>query len=153
MDGQFSRIASELVDAKKVDIVNHFNDAIKGCPFDDAHVVVRGSLFDYTSAQKDAVTKAFWDQCRPALTATLREDVINEINKKSVVSTWNGLIEKVNAGNKLIADARKAPVEAPAKLDIGQYIVEQIIELLMKLMRKREAEVRQDPKGSANGAV
>ena len=157
IDAPFEAVGKDIFNAKKNEIIKCYCDIIDGekCKIAEPQNAVRGAdpwgEAEYKACQADLCVRTMQKQCTETMQVEMHKVVQEEINKHTVTSVWDTLIKTYNSCilelNK-IADQYeilKGLERDPIKLDIGTYIVNQVIIEFYILMMQQEVEIRKEP--------
>lgn len=136
-----------FLQTKKDDIVAVYNKVITQCIFEGPGILCRGA--ENQPPESDKVTKAF----NVASAKMLKDELTEAMNKEdylkqsTVVKAWVFLIEQYNSVNEKLRKSEKLAklVGEPIKLDISEYIIDQVVSQLQITMGEREQIVRNSP--------
>jgi len=157
IDDPFKAVGNDIFDAKKTELITGYCEIIEDdrIRINDAVQFVRGQApygpTEYANCQSDKCVRLMQKQVTAEMQKKLHTIVQGEIDKHIVTKVWDKLIETYNAANaeiKKIEDKYtmlKGISGEPFKLDINEYIVNQVIIQFYILMAAQEARIRKSP--------
>lgn len=157
IDDPFKAVGNDIFDAKKTELIQGYCEIIEDerVRINEAVRCVRGEPpygpAEYNNCPSDKCVRTMQKQVTADMQKKLHTIVQDEINKHVVTKAWDYLIEtynKANAEIKKIEDKYsmlKGISGDPFKLDINEYIVNQVIIKFYILMAVQEARIRKNP--------
>lgn len=157
IDDPFKAVGNDIFDAKKTELITGYCEIIEDerVRINDAVQCVRGQApygpAEYANCPSDKCVRTMQKQVTAEMQKKLHTIVQSEIDKHIVTKVWDKLIETYNAANaeiKKIEDKYsmlKGISGEPFKLDINEYIVNQVIIKFYCLMAAQEARIRKNP--------
>jgi hypothetical protein len=157
IDDPFKIVGNDIFDCKKSELITGYCEIIEDerVRINDAVQCVRGAApygpSEYAKCQPDKCVRTMQKQVTVEMQKKLHTIVQGEIDNHLVTKVWDKLIETYNAANaeiKKIEDKYamlKGISGEPFKLDINEYIVNQVIIKFYVLMANEEARIRQNP--------
>lgn len=153
LDASFTDIGKDIVKKKQEEALKVFFLYIGNMKIlIDPIGLVRGEKpfkqEQYDAAPKDACSKCLMDRVDSSLTFQLLGAVGEAIEEHTAVKAWRDAINNYNSGadqiNGLGSDLKITKIE----LNIEEYICEQVIKEILRLMQIKEAQMRKNPEAS-----
>jgi len=149
VDAEFAKIAGTVAEANTPEIVAVYQEVLNTADFQKCLELCRGAepfgQAEYDACEKDKITKAFMKAAGDKIAGPLITAVDAEIDKSTLVSTWEATINNVNDANKKMTELLKVENKEAIKLDIKEYIVAEIIKKIAEEMNTYEADIRVKP--------
>eukprot|EP00931_Biecheleriopsis_adriatica_P065152 TRINITY_DN39785_c0_g1_i1.p1 TRINITY_DN39785_c0_g1~~TRINITY_DN39785_c0_g1_i1.p1 ORF type:complete len:309 (-),score=105.66 TRINITY_DN39785_c0_g1_i1:78-1004(-) len=141
LDAAFNAVALEVVTKKRAEIVAAYNSIVKNATFGAPMKSIRGDADDYVSCPQDRITSEFMAASESSVKDELRKAVLDEVKASRAVNAWKEAVEAMNHASQQI----NGQDQQACKLDICEYIVDEINAQLKKEMATHEAAVRKAP--------
>jgi len=153
LDEAFAKVGSEVAEAKCDEIIGIFKTVINDKTIDGPQVLVRGAdphgPEQAAQCAKDAVSGYIINNAKNDMVTKMMPVCKEAVQASTACKTWKSLIEAYNTANEklgTLGDIGKKVQQAEIKLDIENYIVEQIVLGYRELMATKEGSARGDPK-------
>lgn len=153
LDASFTDIGKDIVKKKQEEALKVFYLYIGNMKIlIDPIGLVRGekpfTQKEYDAAPKDACSKCLMDRVDKSLTFQLVGVVGEAINEHTAVKAWRDAITSYNSGAEKINSMGLELKITPIELNIEEYICEQVIKEILRLMQIKEAQMRKNPEAS-----
>jgi len=154
----FRTIARDIIGKKKEEMINIYISFILGYEFVDPLKMIRGDnpadpVESYPRAKKDGISSWLARAAGKQIAKKIHPVAEEEIKNHTVTKCWNTLNEAYNmthqAFSKTFTDLDSRGIKK-LTLDLDEYITEQIVIEIQKIMGREEARIRGDPAGQDN---
>lgn len=157
IDKPFKEVGNDIFKKREVDIIKGYCEIIEDdrVKIGEAVKCVRGEkpygYTEYTKCPSNQCVLTMQKQVTKDMQAKLGKIVEEEVKQHTVTHVWNSLIEKYNEAIAAIKDFESKYTiltgisGQPFKLNIEEYIVDQVIIQFYILMATQEARIRKSP--------
>jgi len=152
----FRNISGDIIMKKKDEMIRTYIDFIRGWEFVDPVKMIRGEdpktnqRESYLKVPKDNISSWLARAAGKKIAKAIHPVAEEEIKNHTITNCWNTLNEAYNAAHtafsKSVADLDSRGIKK-ISLDLDEYITEQIVIEIQKMMGEEEAHIRGDPAG------